>query len=322
MEFDTPQSWAPDLESAIDRHPLTVSPTTPLNQAINLLCQAQIRTCSLGQETSPTESQIRASCLLVIKNEELVGILTERDIVKLTAVAYNFETALVADVMIQPIVTLPAKSVSDIFAAIFLFRRYRIRHLPIVDDGGKLIGVISHESIRQILRPANLLRFRRVSDVMVRQVIQAPPTTSILELAGLMSAHRVSCVVITQLDRAENQCPIGIVTERDVVQFQGFKIDLWKTQAETVMSTPLFLLNPEDSLWVAHQEMQKRRVGRLVVSWNWGQGLGLVTQTNLLKVFDPIEMYGVIENLQQTIQQLEIERDNRLLNISAPTPIS
>jgi hypothetical protein len=39
MEFDTPQSWAPDLESAIDRHPLTVLPTTPLNQAIALLCQ-------------------------------------------------------------------------------------------------------------------------------------------------------------------------------------------------------------------------------------------------------------------------------------------
>jgi hypothetical protein len=54
--------------------------------------------------------------------------------------------------------------------------------------------------------------------------------------------------------------------------------------------------------------MQKRRVGRLVVSWNWGRGLGIVTQTSLLRVFDPMEMYGVIENLQQTIQQLESER--------------
>jgi CBS domain-containing protein len=31
----------------------------------------------------------------------------------------------------------------DIFAALFLFRRYRIRHLPIVDDQGQLVGVIS-----------------------------------------------------------------------------------------------------------------------------------------------------------------------------------
>jgi predicted transcriptional regulator len=210
--------------------------------------------------------------------------------------------------MVHPLITLPQQSAQDIFAALFLFRRYRIRHLPIVDDQGHLIGVISHESIRQILRPANLLRFRRVSDVMTSQVVQAPLTATVLQLAQLMAEHRVSCVVITQRNSEDNDYPVGIVTERDLVQFQAVQIDLHKTKAQTVMSTPLFLLNPEDSLWTAHQEMQKRRVGRLVVSWNWGRGLGIVTQTSLLRVFDPMEMYGVIENLQQTIQQLESER--------------
>ncbi|MFM7795100.1 MAG: CBS domain-containing protein, partial [Microcystis panniformis] len=210
------------------------------------------------------------------------------------------------------LITLPQQSAQDIFAALFLFRRYRIRHLPIVDDQGHLIGVISHESIRQILRPANLLRFRRVSDVMTTQVVQAPLTATVLQLAQLMAEHRVSCVVITQRNSEDNDYPVGIVTERDLVQFQAVQIDLHKTRAQTVMSTPLFLLNPEDSLWTAHQEMQKRRVGRLVVSWNWGRGLGIVTQTSLLRVFDPMEMYGVIENLQQTIQQLESERSPSL----------
>jgi CBS domain-containing protein len=310
MEFDTPQSWAPDLESAIDRHPLTVLPKTPLSQAIALLCQTQNRN-SLDGEIAAVEQQSHTSCLLVVADGELVGILTERDVVRLTAVAYDFDSALVADVMISPVVTLPVQSVNDIFAAIFLFRRYRIRHLPIVDDAGKLIGTISHESIRQILRPANLLKFRRVADVMTTDVIQATLTASVLELAKLMSTHRVSCVVITQLDSDGNSAPVGIVTERDIIQFQGVQIELAKTQAQMVMSTPLFLLNPEDSLWAAHQEMQNRRVGRLVVSWNWGQGLGIVTQSSLLKAFDPIEMYGVIENLQQTIKQLELERDSR-----------
>lgn len=59
---------------------------------------------------------------------------------------------------------------------------------------------------------------------------------------------------------------------------------------------------------LAHQEMQRRRVRRLVVSWNWGRGLGIVTQTSMLRVFDPMEMYGVIETLQSTIQQLEQEK--------------
>ena len=311
MPFDHPLDWAPDIEDAIERHPLTVPPTTPLLEAIALISQAHSHTCLLAEDLALSHGlgkAVRASCILVMQGQELLGILTERDVVRLTAKAINFAETTVADVMIYPIITLPQRAVQDIFAALFLFRRYGIRHLPIVDDNAQLVGVISHESIRQILRPANLLRFRRVSDVMTTQVVKAPLSATVLQLAKLMAEHRVSCVVITQPDEEENERPVGIVTERDIVQFQAFQIDLRQTQAQTVMSTPLFLLSPEDSLWTAHQEMQKRRLGRLVVSWNWGQGLGIVTQTSLLRVFDPMEMYGVIENLQQTIQQLEQER--------------
>lgn len=315
MSFDTPLSWAPDLEKAINRQPLTVPPTTSLADAIAMIGQAHSRLCLLTDDLSPLAppaGEARVSCLLVVQGQELLGILTERDVVRLTAQGINLTETTVADVMVHPLITLLQQSAQDIFAALFLFRRYRIRHLPIVDDQGHLIGVISHESIRQILRPANLLRFRRVSDVMTSQVVQAPLTATVLQLAQLMAEHRVSCVVITQRDSEDNDCPVGIVTERDLVQFQAVQIDLHKTRAQTVMSTPLFLLSPEDSLWTAHQEMQKRRVGRLVVSWNWGRGLGIVTQTSLLRVFDPMEMYGVIENLQQTIQQLESERSPSL----------
>lgn len=311
MSMDNPLTWAPNLDDAIERHPLIVSPTTSLVEAIALIGEAHSRNCLLTDylvSSAPPVKEVRASCVLVMQDRKLLGILTERDVVRLTAQAVNFAQATVADVMVYPIISLPERSVQDIFAALFLFRRYRIRHLPIVDEQGQLVGVISHESIRQVLRPANLLRFRRVSDVMTTDVIHAPLNATIFELAKLMADHQVSCVVITQTDVEDNDKPVGIVTERDIVQFQGFQIDLFKTQAIKVMSTPLFLLSPEDSLWTAHQEMQKRRVGRLVVSWNWGQGLGIVTQTSLLRVFDPMEMYGVIENLQQTIQQLETER--------------
>jgi CBS domain-containing protein len=309
--IDNPLTWAPNLDDAIERHPLTVFPTTPLVDAIALIGEVYNRNCLLTDNLLFSDTpvkEVRASCVLVMQDRQLLGILTQRDIVRLTAQAINFAQVTVADVMVHPIITLPERSVQDIFAALFLFRRYRIRHLPIIDEQGQLVGVISHESIRQVMRPANLLRFRRVSDVMTTDVVHAPLNATILELAKLMTDHQVSCVVVTQMDAEDNHKPVGIVTEGDVVQFQGFQIDLFKTQAQKVMSTPLFLLNPEDSLWTAHQEMQKRRVGRLVVSWNWGQGLGIVTQTSLLRVFDPMEMYGVIENLQQTIQQLETER--------------
>jgi CBS domain-containing protein len=313
MEWSASLKWAPTLEEAIEKNPLTVSPTMPLTDVIALLSQASFPASSHDKEATsgqPSQtSRIRTNCVLVKQENTLLGIFTARDVVRLTAQGSDFAKVCVAEVMTHPVITLQQQLMQDIFAPLFLFRRYQIRHLPIVDEQGQLVGLISHESIRQTLRPANLLRFRRVSDVMTTPVVQAPITASVLHLAQLMTDHRVSCVVIMHPEDGEQPAqPIGIITERDIVQFQAFQLDLLRTQALTVMSTPLFLLSPEDSLWVAQQEMQKRRVGRLVVSWNWGYDLGIVTQTNVLRVFDPMEMYSVIETLQQTIHQLVSER--------------
>lgn len=308
---DDPLGGMFNINNAIERHPLIVAPETLLTDVITLISQFHHRACALDvSDFLPEISEQRryASCVLVMQDQQLLGIFTERDVVRLTAQAIDFINLTIADVMAYPVKTLPINSLQNIFAVLFMFRRHQIRHLPVVDDQEKLIGVISQESIRHALRPANLLKLRRVSDVMTTHVIQAPINQVVLHLAQSMTTHRISCVVITQLDDEGHSNPVGIVTERDIVQFQALQINLNKTEAQTVMSTPLFLLNPEDSLWVAYQEMERRRVGRLVVSWNWGQNIGLVTQTSLLRVFDPMEMYSVIENLQQTIQQLMAER--------------
>jgi len=305
---------SPDLESAIDRDPLIVTPNTSLVETIALMGKAKGTSCNVGTGNINSAgfvvaNQNRSGCALVMENNKLQGIITERDIVKLTAQELQFKGVKTGDVMTQPLVTLLDNNFKDIFAALFLFRRYRIRHLPLVDQKDQLVGVISPETIRQAMRPANLLKLRRVADVMSKRIIHAPFSTTVLNIAQLMSEQQVSCVVITEEDIQENiLVPIGIITERDILQFQFLEAKLDNLEAQHVMSTPLFLLNPEDSLLFAYQEMQRLKVRRLVVSWNWGQGLGIVTQTSMLRIFDPMEMYGVIETLQSTVQQLEQEK--------------
>ena len=313
MNLNDPLLSLQALKGAIDYHPLIVAPDTLVVDAMALMSQARGQECLLPQEgaslTNTTTHYSHWSCVLVMDKRRLLGIFTERDIVRLTATETSLAEVKIADVMTTPLITLNQVHFQDLFAPLFLFRRYRIRHLPIVDDHGQLIGLVSHESIRQILKPANLLKLRRVSDVMSKKVVQAPVTASILSLAQLMTTSQVSCVVMTETDTDERIKPVGIVTERDIVQFQSLELNLSKIQALDVMSTPLFLLSPEDSLWIAHQEMQHRRIRRLVVSWNWGRDLGIITQTSLLRVFDPMEMYGVIETLQRTVQQLSHLQD-------------
>ena len=312
MNLNDPGICSPDIGEAIDRHPLTVSPETSLPEVIALMSGtsgSQYWSVDSVQDISHPDP--RSSCALVVKEQRPIGIFTERDIVRLTAQQLTLSESSIDEVMTQPVITLPLEGLSDIFAVLFLFRRYRIRHLPIVDDTGELVGVVSPERLRRVLRPANLLKMRRVADVMASEVVHAPPTHSVLNIAQAMSEHRVSCVVIAETQDEPDLLPVGIVTERDIVQFQALGIDLARTPAKVVMSSPLELLEPEDSLWTAHQKMQELRVRRLVVSWNWGRDLGIVTQTSLLRVFNPMEMFGIVETLQHTVMQLESERDSK-----------
>ncbi|MEO1342238.1 MAG: CBS domain-containing protein, partial [Cyanobacteria bacterium J06635_13] len=282
---------SPDVESAIDRSPLVISSDTSLVDAIALMSQVKGVNCRIASEDFEyqLDTNCRSSCALVMDGDELQGILTERDIVRFTAEKLAFNSVNVRDVMTRSVVTLAKSNLKDIFAALFLFRRYRMRHLPIVDETNKLIGVMTPESIRLAMRPANLLKMRRVADVMSKNIIHASMTDTVLKVAQLMAKHRVSCIVITEADEEDNiLIPVGIITERDILQFQSLEANLDNLKAEEVMSSPLCLMSPEDSLLAANQEMRRRRVRRLVVSWNWGKGIGIITQTSLLRVFDPI----------------------------------
>jgi signal transduction histidine kinase len=339
------------LDPAIDRQPLTVAPDTPLLDVLALMSQLRSScelprwtatdpsatsehaswkagegmhpalphpaSCWLSQEETDFDTADAAGhCVLVMQGSQLAGVFTERDIVRLTAARASLINVKIADVVTQPAITLRQSEAHDVFTALSLFRQHRIRHLPIIDDQAGVVGIVTHDSIRKALQPVNFLtRLRYVTDVMTSQVVHAPVTASVLDLAQIMASQLVSCVVITEQreNKIENKelktlnsqipIPVGIVTERDVVQFQALELDLSKLQAKDVMSTPLFCLQPSDSLWVAHQEMQRRRVRRLVVASNQGELLGIVSQTSLLQVLNPADMYNVIEVLQQAVEE-------------------
>ncbi|MCC3454421.1 EAL domain-containing protein [Microcoleus sp. PH2017_08_TRC_O_A] len=339
----------PTLDQVIDRYPLTVAPDTPLAEVITLMGQRR-GSCSLNADIPPTDiypqlteipnpltssalRDARGICVFVVEqsleksdsqsaqNSQLQGIFTERDLVDLIASGKNLKNVTIAEVMQQPAATLTKGEDRDIFSALILLGQQRIHHLPILDSDGQLLGVITPESIRQgMVQPANILKMRLVKEVMTAQVIQAPVTSSVISLAELMAQHRVSCVVITAPTELSMNLsfpiPLGIVTERDIVEFQALDIDLSQTIAETVMSSPLFSLKPEDSLWVAHQEMQQRLVRRLVVTAEGGELLGIVTQSTLLSVLDPMEMSGAIDILHASVQEQTSELQKAIASLS------
>ncbi|MCT7961256.1 CBS domain-containing protein [Laspinema sp. D1] len=339
--------YSPDLEQAINRSPMVVSPDTPLIEVITQMAQARA-SCALTDVTasmafSPLDD-VGDGCVLIMEGEQLRGIFSERDVVHLCAAGVKIIDITIAEVMTTAVITLVQSEFRDLFQVLSLMQKHGIRHLPLVDATGHVLGLLSHGSIRKVLQPVNLLKARSVLEVMIRGVVTASPTASLLSLAELMSRNKVSCVVITQMPetlnpdltegpihgvpisppashpqsqsrRESGAIAVGIVTERDLVQFHALDLDLSATAAEAVMSQPLFSLTPHDSLWNAHQIMKQWSVRRLVVVSEQGELLGIVTQSTLLQAFDPMEMYRVIEILQQSVEEqlVELTETNELL---------
>jgi PAS domain S-box-containing protein len=301
----------PSLDSVIDRAPLTATPNIQVVEAIALMSQAKENSCELEDTSrSPTLELLnreRNSCILIVQAGKLVGIFTERDAVKLAACQRDLNSIAIAQVMTKELITLKRSPNQTIFNALSLLHRQRIHHLPILDEQGQLYGLVTPSYIRQILQPINLLKLKTVDEMMTKEIVHAPSTTSILNIAQLMEAHRISCVVIVEEISSGREVkdtalqPVGIITERDIVQFQVLGLNLANVSVNKVMSTPLFTLKPEDSLWLAQSEMQQRWIRRLVVTGARGELKGLITQTDLLQAIDPVELWNVVNLLQQQI---------------------
>jgi PAS domain S-box-containing protein len=305
---------APNLAAAIIRNPLKVSPTTIIQEVVALM--SGVRTlCPIDPDHTSGESlppETLSSCVVVVlEDDHVVGILTERDVVSLSAQQRPLAQLAVGDVMAQPVITRRESDLPDLFGTIDLLKHHHIRHLPILDEDDRLIGIVTHESLRQQTRPIDLLRLRSTAEVMTTQVLTAAPGCSMLEIARLMADHRVSSVVIAETGgtaEAPLRRAVGLLTERDLVQFQALGLSLTATTAQAVMSSPVLTVSPEESLWTVQQIMEQQQIRRVIVAGTQGELLGIVTQTNLLQVFNPIELYQMAEVLEQKVIHLESER--------------
>jgi CBS domain-containing protein len=113
--------------------------------------------------------------LLVTDGDELVGIITERDILKAVATGTPIDMAI-SDVMTKDVITVgPGTSLRE--AAKIMADRW-IRHLPVLDSG-KLVGVLSQrdlagvlagalnepEALTQLVEASELVRERRLKRI-------------------------------------------------------------------------------------------------------------------------------------------------------------
>ncbi|MCT0208603.1 CBS domain-containing protein [Synechococcus sp. CS-1332] len=219
--------------------------------------------------------------------------------------------------MTTPVVTIQLEEYKDIFVANRIMKARKIRYLPVVDSDGRLEGLITQSSLRQLLKESHFLRLRKVCEIMTSTVVTASPSDTLQLVARLMVNKQVSCIVICSgaSIEPEDQIPVGILTEGDLVQLNRLGVDFNSVEAAQIMSTPLTFAQTNDSIGVVLSLMASLHVRRLVIKSQNGTLAGIVTETSLTSVLEPQELYGVMEIMQSTVNHLRAERTKLLLQM-------
>ncbi|HWA76179.1 MAG TPA: CBS domain-containing protein [Polyangiaceae bacterium] len=131
------------------------------------------------------------------------------------------DSVSVRDVMTRDVVTLDRND--KLLVADDLMRLGRIRHLPVVDEEGRLAGIVSqrdlfHSGLIKALgygthAQRQALDMVVVKEAMRSEVVTTTPDTPLREAARLMLERKIGCLVVLDDSRLA-----GILTESDFVR--------------------------------------------------------------------------------------------------------
>jgi len=120
----------------------------------------------------------------------------------------------VGQVMTKNARTVHPEDVIDLAASLMNWEG--IRHLPVEDDEGHLVGIVTHRTIIRLFAGGKMDAQQPISirEVMHPNPYTVLPSTSTLEALGLMRDHNIGCLPVVD----ETGKLVGIVTERDFIE--------------------------------------------------------------------------------------------------------
>ena len=137
---------------------------------VTLQCDATV------QEAAKLMRQHHIGDIIIVDNRNgaqiPTGIVTDRDlIVEVVATELDVAVLTVGDIMAKELFT--AKESMEIFEAIQYMRRKTIRRLPVVDEDGGLVGILTLDDAlallsEELLNLAKLVGYERKKEILHR----------------------------------------------------------------------------------------------------------------------------------------------------------
>jgi CBS domain-containing protein len=130
---------------------------------------------------------------------------------------------LVRDLMSRHVVTIAASD--SCLDAVARMHQARVRHLPVVNHEGLLVGVVTDRDLRHhlfsppvykdlgVISMDVLLKAVPVADIMSTDVIAVTPEDNLVDAARCMLEEKIGSLPVVEGGRA-----VGIITETDLLR--------------------------------------------------------------------------------------------------------
>ncbi|MHC4261517.1 MAG: CBS domain-containing protein [Planctomycetota bacterium] len=117
----------------------------------------------------------------------------------------------VGQMMTTDVFTVHPEDLVDLAASLMEWEH--LRHVPVEDDDGRVVGILSHRALLRIVSRGGGAKDQvAVREIMRPDVVTCTPEMSTLKAMELMGRSRVSCLPVCEQGRL-----VGIVTEHDFV---------------------------------------------------------------------------------------------------------
>jgi CBS domain-containing protein len=117
-----------------------------------------------------------------------------------------------------------------------------------------------------------------VKDIMKTPVLSIDSSMTVKDAAKMMEDAKVGSIVVT-----ENSVVLGILTERDFVRKIVAQGKSFSTKVKDVMSSPLIVINPDETVWELASLMKTRRIHRVPVVEK-GRLVGMASTADLTRL--------------------------------------
>jgi len=217
-------------------------------------------------------SDKKISCLVVMDNGNVAGIITETDMLRRVGdKGKDIYRTKLGQIMSSPVESVPPDL--SVLEASKIMGVKHIKRLPILKDE-KLVGIVTQTDLVRALTSYGL--WRDISEIMSRDIAGIQRNASVAEAAKIMTSRKISCIIVMDGDDV-----VGVLTEKDLLgRVVALQRDPANTRVEDVMSFPVTSVLPAFSVFSASKVMEEMNIRRLVIMKD-KRLCGVVTQTDI-----------------------------------------